>query len=633
MLKTKESKWPNRKQWAQFFKILSKKEKIAFLVFFVLFLSSFTFICFNFYYNNTKTVSTMGGTYTEGIIGQPRFINPIYANSDVDRDLTQLIFSGLMKYDENLNVVPNLAENFEIEDEGKIYVFHLKENLEWEDGEPITVDDIIFTIHTIQNPEFKSPIQANWVGVETEKVNDSTIRFILKKPYAAFLENSVIGILPQHIWQNVSAEEFAFEPHNLEPIGSGPFKIKKVKQKVNQIVSITLNQNPFYHGKKPNISEIKFLFFEDEDKLIRAAQKENIQALSLSSAVTIGEKWENHIMSLPRYFAVFFNQEKLKVLGDKNIRLALNYATDKKEIHQKIVDSPILPEMYGFDLPETIYEFDLEKAKEILDENGYQDTNGDGIREKTISKKPAFEFKSQLAKGSEGKEVTELQKCLGGTTSGYFGSETEQLVKDFQEKNNLDTVGIVGKGTRAVLNEFCFGEPDEIIELKITLVTVDQLQMTRVSEILKEQWKKIGIELEVQQYSLLQLEKNFIKPRDYDALLFGEVLGAIPDPFPFWHSSQKKDPGLNLAIYDNKKADTYLEDNRKASDLETRTEKLNSFQNVLIEDIPCVFLYSPDFIYATSKDLKGVDVKKITNPSKRFIGIEDWFINTKRIWN
>ena len=633
MIKEKKSKWPNRKQWAQFFKILSGKEKIIFLALFVLFLFSFASICLNFYYSNTKPISTTGGTYTEGVIGQPRFINPIYANSDADRDLAQLVFSGLMRFDEDLNIVPNLAESFEIEDEGKIYIFNLKENLKWEDGEPITVDDIIFTIHTIQNPDFKSPIQANWVGVETEKVNDSTIRFILKKPYAAFLENSILGILPQHIWQSVSAEEFAFEPHNLEPIGSGPFKIKKVKQKINQVTSIILEQNSFYHGKKPNISEVKFLFFEDEDELIRAAKKENIQSLSLSSAVTIGENWENHLMSLPRYFAVFFNQEQSKMLGDQNVRLALNYATNKEEIHQKTVDSPILPEIYGFDEPEIIYEFDIEKAKEILEENGYQDTNGDGIREKITSKKPAFEFKSQLSKGSQGTEVTELQKCLGGSTSGYFGAETEQLVKDFQEKNGIDTLGFVGKGTRAALNEFCFEQLDEITELKITLVTVDQPQMTRVSEMLKEQWKQVGIELEIQQYSLLQLEKNFIKPRNYDALLFGEVLGAIPDPFPFWHSSQKKDPGLNLAIYDNSKADKYLEENRKAPDLETRSSKLNSFQNILIKDAPAIFLYSPDFIYATSKDLKGVNVKKVTDPSKRFIGIEDWFINTKRIWN
>jgi len=310
-----------------------------------------------------------------------------------------------------------------------------------------------------------------------------------------------------------------------------------------------------------------------------------------------------------------------------------------------VVDSPILPKIYGFELPENIYEFNPEKAKEILEEAGYK---GEGTREKVIEKELAFSFKSKLATGSEGNEVTELQKCLSkypdiypdGTVSGYYGSKTAEAVSLFQEKYYKEILepygytkgtGSVGSSTRAKLNELCFEQSNETLKLKITLITVDQPQMVQVAEIIKKQWEAVGAELEVQQYSLFQLEQNFIKPRDYDALLFGEVLGAIPDPFPFWHSSQKKDPGLNLAIYDNKKADAYLEDNRKAPDLETRASKLNSFQNILIEDLPSIFLYSPDFIYTTSKNLQGVDVKKITDPSKRFIGVEDWFIKTKRI--
>ncbi len=650
-------KWPDRKQWAQFFKILSIKERFVFLGFLLLFLAAFTTLSLNIYYSSTIEMPTEGGVHIEGIIGQPRFINPIYANSDADRDLVQLIFSGLMRYNTELNVVPDLAEIFNIEDD-RIYTFTLKKELKWQDGNPITADDVIFTIKTIQNPDFKSPLQANWVGVDVEKVDDLTIRFILKKPYAAFLENCTVGILPQHIWQNIPPENFAFDSHNLDAIGSGPFKIKKIKEKNVQVTYITLNQNSLYHGKKPNISEIKFLFFQNEESLIKATKKGDVNGVSLTSAVSIDKEWENHLMSLPRYFAIFFNQQKSEVLKDEDVRLALNYATNKNDIvkqvlnieneeliNQKVVDSPILPKIYGFELPENIYEFNPEKAKEILEEAGYK---GEGIREKVIEKELAFSFKSKLATGSEGNEVTELQKCLSkysdiypdGTVSGYYGSKTAEAVSLFQEKyyeeilepyGYTEGTGSVGSSTRAKLNELCFEQSNETLKLKITLVTVDQPQMVQVAEIIKEQWEAVGVELDVQQYSLFQLEQNFIKPRDYDTLLFGEVLGAIPDPFPFWHSSQKKDPGLNLAIYDNKKADTYLEDNRKATDLGTRANKLDSFQNILIEDLPSIFLYSPDFIYATSKELQGVNVKKITDPSKRFIGVEDWFIKTKRI--
>lgn len=657
---TKKRKWPTRLQWGQFFKVLTGKEKIVFATLFLLFIGSFIFIFSNFYLENTKIIADRGGTHIEGVIGQPRFINPIYANSDADRDLTYLIFSGLMKYDENMNIVTDLAEKYEITEEGKVYNFYLKQNLKWADGTPFTADDIIFTIETIQNPDFKSPFLANWIGVKIEKIGELGVKFTLRKPYAAFLENSTLGIMPKHIWQDVSPENFAFDPHNLEPIGSGMYEVKKIKKDKASITSVTLAVNSFYYGQKPYISEIKFLFFNSQENLMGAAQREDIKGISLNSYVEIGKNWRNHIISLPRYFAVFFNQERTKIFEEK-VRLALSYGTNKRDlirqvlnitaeelINQKIVDSPILPKIYGFDLPTEIYDFDINKAKQLLEEAGYEDRNG--IREKTITKKPAFEFKSRLTKGSEGKEVTELQKCLAkfpdiyseGTVSGYFGSKTTEAVNRFQEKYASEIlepygytkgIGTVGKSTRAKLNEICFAQPDETRQLRFTLVTVDQPQMIKIAEILKEQWKILGVEIEIQSVPLFQLEQDVIKPRNYDVLLFGEVLSAIPDPFPFWHSSQKNDPGLNLALYESKKADEFLEENRKSSDPDTRAEKLNSFQNILIPDTPSIFLFSPDFVYSTTKNVQAVNVKKIVDPSKRFSGIENWYIKTKRVWN
>jgi len=625
-------KWPTKSQGRQFFKVLTKREKTAFLAFFLLFLFSSSFLLLNFYFKNTEKVPAKGGTFIEGVIGQPRFINPVYANSDVDRDLVQLIFSGLMKYDENLNIVPDLAERYEIEQEGRVYKFYLKENLVWQDKTPLTADDIVFTIRTIQNPDFKSPLQANWVGIEVEKINELEIKFTLRKSYGAFIENCILGILPKHIWQSASSENFAFELFNLEPIGSGPYKLKKIKQNgSNQIKSLILIQNSLYHAKKPYISKIEFLFFANEEELIKAARKRKIKGLSLISSTDLGKKWQNYSLLLPRYFAVFFNQENSSVLAEKEVRLALNYGTNKKEISQKTVDSPVLPGIYGFE-PSLQYEFDIEKAKSILEEAGFKDEDGNGLREKIITKEPAFKFTSRLTKGSRGKEVTELQKCLEGEVTGYFGSKTEQLVIEFQEKYIGETTGTLGPKTIAKLNEICFEEPDEILALKFSLVTVNQPQMVEVAELLKEQWRVLGAEVEIETYSLFQLEQDFIKPRNYESLLFGEVLGAIPDPFPFWHSSQKKDPGLNLALYENSEADKFLEENRKTSDPEIRAEKLVLFQDILIEDVPCVFIYSPDFVYAVSKEIKGIEIKKITDPSRRFVGIENWYIKTKRAW-
>lgn len=651
----KIEKWPTKPQWMHFLNVLSKKERIAFGVFAFLFLASFIFLTSNFYIKNTKEVPSYGGTLIEGVIGQPRFINPVYANSDADRDLTQLIFSGLMKYNENMEIVPDLIQNYEVENGGLTYKFYLKEKLFWQDKAPITADDVVFTIKTIQNPDYKSPLRANWVGVDIEKINDLAVKFTLKKPYASFIENCTLKILPKHIWEKVTPENFALDVSNAEPIGSGIYMMKETKQdRSGKIKYVTLEKNPMYYGQKPYISEIQFMFFDDEKEIVSAAQYNKIKGFSTSYYLNPSLKWQSYYLSLPRYFAVFFNLANSKPLADKNIRMALNYAVDKKELAKKafnladnspaldkiIVDSPILPNIYGFSQSEKTYNFDIEKANKILDDAGYKDSDGNGIREKTLEKKAAFQFKSNLDKGSQGTEVKELQKCLAKipdvsfneAANGYFGDKTLEAVKKFQEKYSIEITGSVKQLTRSKLNEICFGPDIETNELKFTLITVDQPNITKAAQELKSQLSKIGVGIEVQIFPISQIEQDYIKPRNYQMLLFGEVLGAVPDLLPFWHSSQKIDPGLNLSGYESKDADKLLEDARKNPDASQRKQYLEEFQDMLISDAPAIFLYCPDYIYWTAKNLEGVGVKKIVDPSKRFTGIENWYMRTRRIW-
>ncbi len=636
----KRKKWPAFWQWKKLFRILSKKERLFFLLFFVLTIVSAIFLFSSCYYNNTQVVATQGGILIEGVLSnnQPRYINPVYANSDIDRDLVELVLSGLMGYSKDMEIIPELARDYPgIEDQGRVYQFYLREDLFWQDGTPLTADDVVFTIKTIQNPEFNSPYLANWVGVKVEKVNDLTVKFTLQKPYAAFLENCTIKIMPKHIWEMAGPESYGLSD---QTIGSGRYKIKEIKRNsLGQVQYLTLEINNLYFGKKPYIEEIKFLFFENTEDLVKAAKRGSITSLNLGYNEQI-DSWQENKLSSPRYFSIFFNQDNSKVLAEKEVRMALSYATNKAEISEKVINSPILPDFYGFDQPSETYSFNLQKAKEILEQADFKDENGDGVLEKLVQKELAFSFKSRLATGSQGKEVLELQKCLNGRTTGYFGSETEQLVIEFQEKYSQDILkpvgltkgtGTVGPSTRSKLNEICFGNPDELLELKINLVTVEQDQMKKIAELLKKQWQEIGVDLQIQTYPPFELEQDFIKPRNYEALLFGEVLGAIPDPFPFWHSSAVNDPGLNLALYENQLADELLEENRKLSEPEKRKAKLEEFQEMIAEDIPAIFLYSPDYYYFTSPEIKGAGSKKVTDPSKRFSDIENWYIKTKRV--
>ena len=251
--------------------------------------------------------------------------------------------------------------------------------------------------------------------------------------------------------------------------------------------------------------------------------------------------------------------------------------------------------------------------------------------------------------GSQGNEVKELQKCLArdsevypeGEITGYFGEKTKKAVIKFQEKYRTEILepqglsagtGEVLKSTRDKLNALCAAPSEETIPLSFTIITVNQPILEKVASLLKEQWKSLGINLEIKTIDVSTLTEEIIKPRNYEMLLFGEVLGLIPDPFPFWHSSQTKDPGLNLASYENKDCDKILEDIRQNLNEGERKVALEKFQNILIEDSPAIFLYSPDYLYLVSNEIKGINTKIIADPSKRFSNIENWYVKTKRVW-
>ncbi len=649
-------KWPNRKQWPLFFSFFTKKEKILFFFFSFVFVASFLYIISSFYIENTILVPKKGGVYIEGVVGYPRFINPAYLESDVDKALVELIFSGLMKYDKDLGIIPDLAESYQVEEDGRVYRVFLRENLFWQNGEPITSEDVVFTIKKIQNPEYKSHFRPNWIGVEVREINEKEIEFRLRRPYSSFIENLTIKIMPKSIWRDVSPQRFFSDIHHLQAIGSGPYKIKE-KSFTNEekIKSITLERNPYYHKREPFIDQIKFLFFENEYALLDSVNRGRVDGASLSSFVKTKSNFTVKKFQFPRYFAVFFNLESSEQLQNPEIRKALNYATNKNAIvegalktktEEQIVNSPILPNIYGIDSPSLIYDFNKEKAEEILDKEGFE-LRENGFREKIIERENSFQFTTNMSIGSKGKEVEELQRCLSRfeeiypekEITGYYGNKTKNAVIAFQEKYKEEILepqglsegtGDVKGGTHKKLNELCFRSTLEVTPLSFVLKTIEHSLLIETAEILKKQWKDLGIKIEIEIVPREERETELIRPRNYEMLLLGKVLGAIPDFFPFWHSSQKEDPGYNFSLYENSKADKILEEIRETLDVEEKKEKMSILQEIIIKDAPAIFLYSPKFIYLTKA--KGIETEKIAEPSKRFSDIESWYLKTKREW-
>lgn len=564
------NKWPVRRQWACLPKILPSRQRWLVRGLILIILVSAGLLILDYCLSQSSLQPKIGGQYEEGILGQPRYINPVLAQTnDADRDLVQLVYSSLFKYDDQGNLIPDLVENYTIEEDGLTYNISLRKNVFWHDGEQLTANDVIFTIKTIQDVEYRSPLRNNWLNVEMEKIDNFALNFKIKNVYAPFLHNLTVGILPKHLWAGIPASNFPLAEYNLKPIGSGPYQFKKFsKDKNGKIESIELVRNENFYLQMPFIETITLEFYNSQDRLIEAYQKRQIDGISSISTSKLAELNNNldiHQINLPVYYAIFFNQTKSKALTDEAVRQALAQATNKKEIVDKVlkgkgivVDSPLLPSCLGYSPETKIYDFNLEQAQNILEAADWLDKDNDNIREKEIN--------------------------------------------------------------------------DEETKLEITLLATNWPEIEETANLIKEQWEKIGAKINLEIIDSAVLQQDYLRPRQYEALLFGEILGADPDPFAFWHSSHRKDPGLNLALYQNKEVDKLLEEARQTLDQEKRAEKYAQFQKLLADDIPAIFLFSPTYLYPVNKKVKGISIEKLAIPSFRFSQVENWYIKTRRIW-
>jgi len=167
--------------------------------------------------------------------------------------------------------------------------------------------------------------------------------------------------------------------------------------------------------------------------------------------------------------------------------------------------------------------------------------------------------------------------------------------------------------------------------LEFELVTTDWPELNQTANLLAEQWKKVGAKVDVKVLTISDLQQNYIRTREYDSILFGQAITFSPDFHPYWHSSNKRDPGLNLALFDNKDADGLLEGIRQEANQEKRTEQYKQFQEILNKEIPAVFLYSPYYLYPVNTGVQGMDVKNINAPQHRFVDVNKWYIKTSRV--
>jgi peptide/nickel transport system substrate-binding protein len=508
-----------------------------------------------------------GGTLREGIVGTPRFVNPLLATTDADRDLTSLVYRGLMKKDTNGEIVPDLASAYTVSKDGLNYTFTLKD-AKFQDGTPITADDVLFTVKSARDSTLKSAHRVEWEGVVVKAVDDKTIMFTLKDPFSPFLESTTLGIMPKHIWEKIPYESWTFSDFNTtRAVGSGPYKVSSMSTNSSGIpdyYKLVASRNGTY---APRIDTIVMRFYANEKDLVDGFVSNDIDTLAgiepESSAIL--EKKGATILTtpLPRVFGLFFNQNESKVLTDPSLRKAIDTALDR----DAIVNTVLLG--YGRPIASPLPDLGLRASNGITIDHAAQ--------ARTLLEKAGWK------KGSDG----------------------------------IYTRAVSKKETRRASFE---------------LATSDASELAKTANLIKDQLAQAGIEVTVKVYEGGSLSQDVIRPRKFEALFFGEVVGTSSDLYAFWHSSQRNDPGLNISGYANPRVDKLLEQMLATSDTAKVDTLRTSFKKEIATDTPAVFVYAPTFMYAVRDEMPGVALPEIGKPQDRFTAIETWYLSTDKVW-
>ncbi len=526
---------------------------------------------------NTKYLTTVpgsGGTLVEGILGTPRFVNPVLAITRADHDMVALVYSGLMKLDTEGNLVPDLAESITLSEDKRTYTIKLRNDVQFHNGEKLTARDVAYTIALIQNPDLKSPLRGNWEGVLVEELGEYELNIVLEDAYAPFIENLTVGILPRALWDELPTEQLPFSQHNTEPVGTGPYYVSDALR--NKSGLINAYKLSAYHTRntQPKIDTLVFNFYQTEKELIEALNDNDIAStpsLSIdafseinSDAYTILEQ------PLPRTFSIFFNQNRSVALRDKAVRTALNTAIDKNELvhtvlhgHGIPITSPVPP---GF---------------------------------VTIQSKDTEESLS----ADNATRVQQAQQLL--TAGGW-----EQNESGFWEKE-ID---------------------EEMVTLSVSISTANTPLFDETAAFIAQAWEEVGVQVATEQYEQTDLVQAIIRPRSFEALLFGNDIGRTVDLYPFWHSSQKDDPGLNIARYTNIDTDALLVKARETEDAAERSEAITAFADIIAEEVPAVFLFVPTFSYVLDTAVSTPNFGKLSTPSERFANITQWHMTADALW-
>lgn len=505
-------------------------------------------------------------------------LNPLLVDDEYDGAILKFTFDTLLKYDKNLNLVPNMAESYEMSDDQLTLTFKLKEGIKWHDGKPVTAEDVAFTFESMAKPDYTGPRYGDVEGLkgaaachngETDKVegitvvDDHTVKFEFAQPYAPGL--SKIGadraIIPKHIWGDIPLGEWQKKTELMnKPIGCGPYVLKEFVP--GQYVELEAFED-YYAGKAKTP---KFIFkVSNQDTVIAELTSGEIDIADISSLKSQDIKTlEDNGVKVTSYTGITsqymgFNLRE-KIFQDKKVRQAITYAIDRTLMVDKllegratIIDAPLLPTSWAYPEDGVLnpYKADPEKAKSLLKEAGWEDKNGDGIVENSAGE--AFKVTLKYPVGNKMREQS--------------------------------------------------------------------------APIIQANLKAVGIDVELEIMEFAALLDQVMANHEFDLYLMGSSLDTDPDPKPIWHSSsasdEKGNSAWNIVGFRNPEADKLMDDALKTTNQDERKAYYKEFCKIVNEEAAEVLLYAPKVIKAYSGKLEGYDPSTFND----YYNLTDWYLS------
>lgn len=513
-----------------------------------------------------------GGVYTEGLVGAMGRLNPLLDwNNSPDRDVDRLIYSGVMRFDARGMPEPDLAESWGTTADGTIYNFSLRPNAVWQDGTPVTSDDVIFTIELMKSPAsfYPQDVKDLWSKVEIIRLNDKAMQFKIPEPYAPFLDYMAFGVLPKHLLEGLPLDQVLNADFNLKPVGSGPFKFDHLLIEDGVITGVVLVRNEQYHLQKPFIEQVIFKYYPTSAAALDAFRAGEVAGISQVTNDILPQALAEPNLSvytsrLPQMGFVLFNLNNPEVafLQDAKLRRALMLGLNRQRLIDAFLDGQAIP-LDGPILPGSWAHYD-------------------GVER--------LPYDADMA--------IALLKELGYTLPADGGAV--RVDKD--------------------------GKP-----LAFSLVHPDDAIHTQMAQSIQANWAAIGVKVDLISVPYASLQTDYLAKRAYQAALVELALPRTPDPdpYPFWHQAEATG-GQNYSQWDNRPASEYLEQARVTTDFGLRARLYRNFQVIFARELPALPLYVPVYSYGVNETMQGVQMPPLFDPSDRLSLISQWYLVTRR---